>query len=266
MAGYVNNPPSNATPVTHYVNNPTSIATPVTNYANSPGGPPGLAGLLAWYDAQNINLLGNAGVNDADPIGTWKNAAATGATLDIVQATAGKKPTFRKIAAAGKINNLSAVESTDGLRHLTNAGYAVVAQPLTWAWVFRSTAAGTQYISSGSNGAGNSNRTLFTGVNPSMFAGTSQSPAGAIAANTWETAIARYDAAASTWTMNGSTNSGFGSVGALGIDSNGLFWDQLEGAGFGFIGFIAECLIWTIAPTVAEINAYLNAKYGVTPQ
>lgn len=264
MAGYVNNPPGPAPAITHYVNNPTSIVTPATNYTNSPGGPPGQGDLLAWYDAQNINLLGNVGVADADPVGTWKNAAASGAAYDQIQVNAGTKPTFRKIAAAGKINNLSAVESTDGLRHMQSAAFTLVAQPLTWAWVFRSTTAGTQVLSTG--GAANTNQTLFTTVNPSMFAGTTQNPALPIVANTWEAAVARYDAASSTWTLNASTVSGFGSVGTSGIDQIGLFWNPPETGGVGWVGFIAECLIWTTAPPVSAIIAYFNARYGVTPQ
>lgn len=229
-----------------------------------PSGPPGFAGLLAWYDAQNINLLGNAGVNDADPVGTWKNVAATGAAYDLIQANAATKPTFRKIAAAGKINNLSALESTDGLRHMRTAAFTLVPQPLTWAWVFRDTGVGTQVLSTG--GGANTNQTLTQGATYQMFAGTTQTPAPVPVANTWETIIARYDAAASTFTQNGVTVSGFGTVGTLGIDKIGVMWNDVETAGAGMIGFLAEMLVWTTAPTVAEITAYLNAKYGVTPQ
>lgn len=230
---------------------------------------PSFAGLLAWYDAQNINLLGNAGINDADPIGTWKNAAATGATYDMVQATAGKRPTFRRVAASGKINNLSAAESTDGLRHMATGAFTLTAQPLKWAWLFRNTATGTQVISSG--GAANTNQTLTQAAAYQLFAGTTQSPALVPAANTWEAAVARFDGASSTLNQNGVGASGFGTLGTLGIDQIGCFWNPAETAAAGMIGFLAEMLVWApvapaVMPTDAEIIAYFAAKYGATPQ
>src|SRR6266446_5458351 len=86
--------------------------------------PPGAA--VLWYDAQDINLLGNVGINDADPIGTWKNKGSLGSAADLLQASAPNRPLFRKIAAVGKINNLSALEG-DGARFMASSAFTVLA-------------------------------------------------------------------------------------------------------------------------------------------
>lgn len=224
---------------------------------------PSPGGLLAWYDAQNINLLNNVGILDADPVGTWKNAAPTGAAYDLLQATAGQRPAFRKIAAAGKINNLSAIESV-GAKSLQSSAFTLAPQPLTWALVWRNTAVGTQLVASGNAPNVNQFNTAVTAF--SLYAGTSQNPGFAYAANTWETFIVRYDGATSTATLNGVTVSGFGTLGTFGIDLITLFWNAANTGGADMIGLIAECAIWTAAPTHAEITAYFNAKYGITPQ
>ncbi|HET6283881.1 MAG TPA: hypothetical protein VFH73_23200, partial [Polyangia bacterium] len=220
--------------------------------------------LLAWHDMQNINLLANVGINDADPIGTIKNAATTGATYDLIQAAAGKRSLFRKVADGTKINGLSAIESVGGGKHYQSNAFTLVAQPITWMWVFRNTATGTQVIASG--GAANTNQTHSQVTAINMFAGTTQAPALNITANIWQTLIVRYDGAAATATLNGATVSGFGNVGALGIDQIGMLWNPAESAGADFIGFMAEQAIWTGNPSVAAIIAYANAKYGANPQ
>lgn len=79
------------------LNRPTGLKRPLGGL-NRPGTafvPGNQAALPLWLDGFDINLLGNSGISNDDPIGTWKNKGASGAALDVTQAVAGNKPLFK---------------------------------------------------------------------------------------------------------------------------------------------------------------------------
>ncbi len=106
---------------------PTSFATkwPATGFATEwplssnaktwPSGatlpvPPGAP--VVWYDPQDIDLSANGTLVDGQSLSIWKNKGTLGSAWDLLQATGATQPTFKKIAAAGKMNSLSSVLST----------------------------------------------------------------------------------------------------------------------------------------------------------
>lgn len=60
-----------------------------------PTAPANLAGMPMWLAGWDVNLALNVGIADNDPIGTWKNKGAGGATYDVTQGTAADKPLFK---------------------------------------------------------------------------------------------------------------------------------------------------------------------------
>lgn len=264
MSGYINSPVGPAAAITHYVNNPTSNLTPVARYVNSPGSsvvPPGTPFL--WFDGQDINLLGNAGILDADPVGTWKNKGSLGSAGDIVQGTAGTRPIFRKIAAAGKINNLSAVEG-DGTRFINGSAFTALVQPVLLAVVFKVTDLTVTHTVFDGGGA-TSNLSIISGTGAvQLFSGAAGLPGQTIPAATWETCVALFSGAASWSRLNGAQSANI-NAGTNQSTSASLF-DIASGTIMK--GMIEEFLLWNggTLPSGADIEAYLNAKTGVTPQ
>lgn len=217
-----------------------------------------------WFSGNDVNLLSNAGIADLDPIGTWKNKGALGAAWDMVQATAGNKPLFKLISAAGKMNNKPALRF-DGIDdYIASAVNGIQAQPATWVIVGKSTGAGTQVWFSGSS----SNRNqIYTGVLViNLYAG-GVAPTGAnIVANTYHTMSGLFTGVSSTGALDGSV-SGAVNPGVAGFDQVAV------GAGPPYPTAPAAIDVLQLAafiggsqPTHAQLVASVTAQYGATPQ
>jgi hypothetical protein len=222
--------------------------------------PPGAP--LLWYDAQDINLLSNAGIADGDPIGTWKNKGVLGAIGDEIQATAGARPLFRRVATPGKINNLSAVEG-DTARFMTTAAIGPFSQPLVIGIVFRPTDLATYVWYSGS-AAAQCEMYFTAAANLVMAAGADSNVGLNVAAVTWQSWNGTYNGASSFGRLDGAqgVTRTFGSGGLSGFT---LFAEGASG-GFKAKGMIAEAIVCNDGTTGAQLETYFAAKYGVTPQ
>jgi hypothetical protein len=231
-----------------------------TFQALSPPGSP-----LLWFDGQDVDGLGNANAAliDGQQIGTWVNKGSLGAAANAVQATAGIRPLFRKIAVPGKIGNLSALEG-DGTKQLASALFASQVQPITWAIVVRCTGAGSQIFFSGPGG-GHAHQLYVTGgTSLNAFAGTNAVTGQVIVANTFHQLGMVGNGAATTGDKDGVSVGPFAG-GANDITGVSLFADTTP-ASF-MTGFIAEVAAWQgAAPTLAARTAYFTAKFGALPQ
>ena len=216
-----------------------------------------------WFDAQNVDGLNNSTMIDGQQVGTWVNLGSAGAGGNAVQATAGLRPLFRLVATAGKINNKSAVQG-DGTQFLQSAGITAVNQPLVVAAVWRSTSIASLVGLLDSNGGRDMiSMTAGTGA-LNMYAGTGPVSTGLTLANTtWEVLVATFNGASSFLRMNGVQGSTI-SVGALTNTGSNLF--SASGGTSIAAGFIEEALYYSDGTTPAQIEAYLTAKIGATPQ
>lgn len=227
------------------------------------GGPPGSP--VLWFDGQDVDGLGNsnAALIDGQQIGTWVNKGSLGVGANAIQATAGIRPLFRKIAAAGKLNNLSALEG-DGTKQLASAAFASQAQPMTWAIVARSTGVAAQIFFSGPGG-GHAHQLFLGGLAISIFAGSIVATGQSIVANTFHHLGMVGNGASSSGNKDG-VSVGPVAGGANDVTGVSIFADTTP-ASF-LIGFVAELIAWQGAspPSLAAIASYLTTKYGAFPQ
>lgn len=224
--------------------------------------PPGTPSL--WYDAQNIDGLNNSSLVDGQVIGTWSNRGSLGSSGNVVQATAGLKPTYKQVASSGKLNNKSCVRS-DGARSMQSGALTTLTQPTLIAAVALTTsvAAGIRWIIDG-----RTTQRDAMGQNGSpveIFAGTFIQPGQNWSANTYQNVDCTFNGASSVCDMDGTASSSF-NPGAGGLDGVTLFSDLA--AGSLWIGDIVEVLVYNGGgqPTAAAVRAYFTAKYGATPQ
>lgn len=259
MPAYFNSPSSRPTALTNYTNSPTSPAAVVTNYQNSPFGLPPASPYL-WYDAQDINLGGNAGILDTDPIGTWKNKGSAGVAGDLTQAVGANKPLFKKLGLAGKLNNLSTV--TFGAKWVTVAAGLSVNQPDLVAIVLKTTNLNSIVVYQMTAGGAQQLAINPVGGFWELYAGTVQNTSIAATINnyhllltTWNAASTGFRADLATGTVPGTVGTQNGTGFTLGSDPGGLN---------PMAGEIAECIVWNTVPANADVEGYFNAKYGST--
>jgi hypothetical protein len=228
--------------------------------------PPGSP--LIWFDAQNIDGTNNSSLIDGQSIGTWTNLGSLGATGNAVQATAGLKPIFRLVAAAGKINNKSAVEFTAANSScMATTTFAGQGTTIYYAAIVKAK------TSQGAGGwivdgfAGNRQQWGFVALQHRLFSASGAPTTGqTIALNTWQSVGAQFSG---TSTSSFSRQEGVSS--ALVDTSPGASLTNIAlGCGAGgaatFDGFIEELLVYVGTPSIAPIEAYLTAKVGTTPQ
>jgi len=223
--------------------------------------PPGAP--FMWFDAQNVDGLGNSTMVDGQQVGTWVNLGSAGAGANAIQATAGLRPLFRKIATPGLIGNKSAVQS-DGTQFMATAVLGAVVQPIVVAVVFRATSiASLCAIIDSNSGRDMISFTAGTGA-LNMYAGAGPVATGLTLANaTWETLVATFNGASSFLRMNGTQ----GSTINAGTSSNtgAELFSALAGTSI-VPGFIEEALFYSDGTSPAAIEAYIAAKIGATPQ
>lgn len=222
---------------------------------------------ILWFDAQNIDGLGNsnAALTDGQQVGTWVNLGSLGTSANLTQATGALRPLFRKVATAGKINNLSAVQS-DGTQWTMSLSFATQNAPNLHLTVWRA----TDFAQQGDlyDGAISRNILFFSlttgGLN--MYAGSAvTSTSQTVAAATWETTLANFQGATS-WTRLNGAQSGNLNPGTGNLDRIVMFSDSVGTASTIAKCMIAEHVCWNgAAPSSASIEAYVTAKYGVTP-
>lgn len=217
-----------------------------------------------WFDAQNVDGLGNSSLTDGQAVGTWVNLGSIGATGNALQATAGAKPAFRKIATAGKLNGLSGIESIDNVRVMNSSAFSSQAQPYVVAAVWRNnngagvatvmgnTVANMKWYSNGGSGMK---------IEVSAVSVTSTT---LITTGTYYMGTATVNGASSEERIDGSSN--LGTTGATAFGTVISLFDS--GAGQNITGIIAEILVYFGAglPALPSIEAYFTAKYGSFPQ
>ncbi len=222
---------------------------------NSPPGTPTL-----WFDAQNIDGLGNSSLVDGQQIGTWTNLSSLGAAANAVQATGGLRPTFKLLGSSGKINNKSSVLFTP-TQWMQTPNVANQAQPNVICAVMKPIA-GNGTIADGNDGV-NRNDLLFSGGTFQLFAGTSlYNSAIAATAGSYHVLRALFNAASSTIRVNKATSTAGTSPGTAILD--GLSIGVAGDATTPINGEIVELLVYGAgtAPADALLDAYFDTKYG----
>jgi hypothetical protein len=214
---------------------------------------------LIYYDGQDTNLKRNWGVTDGGTILTHKNKGSLGTTADATQATSGQRWIFRKIAASGKLKNLSALEN-DGARRMSTGTFTALTQPLLLFWVARTNGSGNNVIYGGLSW-----EAYTATLAPQFYAGSFGGGVGSITANTFHSYYQLGNGASGATKLDGSgstVNLGTNSISQLIIGSDG-------GATF-MTGFLETFLVYggltSNHPLSATLSAWVTAKIGATPQ
>lgn len=225
--------------------------------------PPGFSGLRAWYDAQDINLLGNVGIADLDPIGTWKNKGSLGSAADIVQGVAGQRPKFSLVASAGKISNRSAVRFVAASNtYLQSASFAALTQPNLIALVLRRSASADGVWFDGMTL--HRQQVWYDSIANkfSIYAGTVRNADIGPTLNGYDLVVATFNGASTAMRVN-LTNAVIGNPGTQ--DMTGVTIGCNSDPASPIDGDVAEALVYNgTLPTVADVEAYFRAKYGQT--
>lgn len=219
--------------------------------------PPGTPVFL--FDAQNIDGTANSSLVDGQTLGTWINGGSTGAGGNAVQATGGLRPTFKKVASAGKLNNLSSVLFTP-TQWMQTANTATFAQPNVICVITKIAAAST--IADG-NDAVNRNDILSSAGTWQQFAGTAlYNSTLASGVGTYHVLRSLYNTTLSTIRANKVTSTPGTSPGAASID--GISLGVAGDATSPLNGEIVEVVVYGAgtAPADALLDAYFDAKYG----
>jgi hypothetical protein len=221
---------------------------------------------FSWYSAQNVNRSGNTGIGDGTNLASWNNLGTIGAAAD--NARQAGNCLFHKVAAIGRMGNLSGVEF-DGTGWMTTPLFAaraatwilgmVVMLPFptvgSWGWCDGSstsrgglfTSAGTEHISMASSGIADSGLAITT--------------------NTFETVVAVFNGASSFVRLNATQSANINP--AIGGGLTGVTLGSLiTGIDIAHI-FILEYMASDQAVDIANptgFEAWAAASYGATPQ
>jgi hypothetical protein len=213
---------------------------------------------LIWYDTQDVTLKRNFGVLDAAALLTLKNKGTIGSAADTTQATTGIRWVFRKIAVAGKMNNLSALQN-DGTRKMSSSAFTAIPQPNIIATFMRCAASGSETLNNTSG-----TQTYFAGANISVYAGNFAG-SGVVVANTFHMLAVTFNGSPSQVSVDGTTTA----AGNLGTNSHTSVTLGTDGASSYLTGFFLEQMVYAGAgnlPSIASLNAYGALKFGALPQ
>lgn len=233
---------------------------PWTSIAPSSPVPPGNPGL--WYDAQDINA-GGAQPGDGAAISAWKNKGTLGAAWDLAQATGAAQPLFQAIATPGQIANRSSVKST-GTQWMATA--VLSAQPVAavCATVWRSDSVAASVFAYDGNTGGREGVNVFTGGIIQLSGAGTYNTTQTLSVSTWNALVVNYNTGATSFLRLNGIQGASGNCTPGGITGVTLF--SFAGGGGIATGQIAEQLWYWDGTPVADIEAYLSARYGATPQ
>lgn len=225
--------------------------------------PPGAP--IVWFDPQDIDLSSNGTLTDGASIATWKNKGSLGSAWDALQATGATQPTFKKVSAAGKINNLSSVISNGSQWMQTALQSARPSANFIMALGFKCTSiASTQFLIDGHTGGrsglattGTSGALIVTGAG----AVTSNK---SVAAGAYDVAVVSFNGASTIVTLDGSDS-------AAVSPSNQALTGVTLFSGVTPPSLVAsaellDVLIYEDSTTKAQIASFYSSKYGATPQ
>lgn len=223
-----------------------------------------------WFDAQDVNLLGNAGLANNAPIATWSNKGSFGATANAVQATGANQPLFKTVAQAGKLQGLSAIRFDGSNDNLKTGVVATIAQPNIWAVILRlSSVATDQNMVDGRVPPTNRNAIIFdftVSGKLQMYAGTARSLITPTV-NAYHMLICTFNGASSSARADLNTVALGGSPGTAVVDGVCLGSEPTPSAFMN--GDIVELLGYNgtapnVLPDPLAIEAYFKAKYGAS--
>ena len=220
-----------------------------------------------WFSANNINGLANVGLNNNDPLATWKNLGSLGSGWDALQAVAGNKPLFKSTAVSGKMGNKPGVLFDGADDYMLSTVQTAQAQPSTFCVVVRQETNVTGVFNSGSAANRQQLFTVFgVALEYFLFASGSATTLKNLTLQTFHTLTAVFNGASSVGGLDGSL-SGSINPGANTLDQIGL------GAGPAYPAAPANCYLMQVAgffggsqPTHAQLVASVAAVYGATPQ
>jgi len=220
--------------------------------------PPGSP--IFWFSAQSIDGALNSTLVDGQQIGTWVNLGSTGAGGNLVQATAGLRPTFKLLASAGKINNKSSALFVP-TQWMQTANTATFAQPNVICAVVRpNTGSGT--VADG-NDAVNRNDILLSGSTWQLFAGTAlYNSTLAATANVYHVVRSLFNTTSSTIRANKVTSTAGTSPGAASID--GMSIGVAGDATTPLSGEVVEIVVYGAGTQPADglLDSYFDGVYG----
>jgi hypothetical protein len=244
-------------PLCDFINQEISLGRITIGGGISPPGAP-----VLFFDAQNTDGTNNSSLVDGQQIATWKNLGSLGAAGNIAQGTAGVRPFYRLVAAAGKINNKSAIEST-GTHWMVGSAFTGLTQPTMVAIVWKSSSlAATATLFDGALG-GNVSVLNTTGALQG-FSGAGYLPGQSIVVNTWNVNIMTFNPSPNSQNRLNGANGASSNAGGTLVTNAALF--ALTGGTTILNGMIEEVIIYTDATTPAQVEAYVATKLGAMPQ
>ena len=221
--------------------------------------PPGSPRL--WYLASNLNGANNAGVDDADPIGTWTNLGSDGTGSNAVQAVSGARPSYDEVEATLGDKAID----FDGSDYMQTATIANLWQPSKICLVYRqdSGAVSTNFIEGLNSGNRQSISTSGGGSRDlQIYAGSSVVASGKlITFGAWHMVIVSFNGAASYVRLDGSQSANLspGTHKLAGLTIGGIY------SGSSFLnGAMAEVIVYDNGTSIVDtdVEDYFSSRYG----
>lgn len=221
---------------------------------------PAAAGQFLVFDSMNSDRQGDLTLTNNAPQASVSNLGTLGSANDWAQATLANKPLFRSVAVAGKIGDLSAMDSPDQARYMTTPTFTAVPQRIVIAMlIFPTSSTGVQIWW---NGRDASDLQVYTsGGQFGMYAGSGQLTGVSQTLNKWNIVICDFNGASSKIKVNGGTLTSLaGSPGTGGLNQCTVM-AQFD-AGFKAAGMLAYGAAWaTTLPALTDIENYLAIRF-----
>jgi hypothetical protein len=216
-----------------------------------------------FYDVGDVNH-GGAAPGDGSNIASFGNDGSFGVGADLTQATAGAKPFYRAVATAGKASNSPAIQS-DGARWMQSPVIAAQALPCKVGIVFRVEDLAATYVLFDGPAAGGrcgAYVTATTGAIHMIGNGDVSTALNAVAA-TVHTGVFVFNGASSYLRLDGvqSANINPQPQQLTGFTLGAFFNGSSMWKGYNWLSGV-----WMDGTSDANIEAYLAARFGATPQ
>lgn len=225
--------------------------------------PPGSP--IAWFDAADVDGRRSTTIAQGASLATWvdRGSRASNAT----QGTAGLRPTFQRIASRRRLASSAAVRFDGADDYMATAAAAPnLSSPVTVAAVWRSTGvAGTAYVVDRALTAAFRARIFrAAAVHTIGSEATTATHATAVVADDWNASAAVLGAADSLQRLNGAEEQEAADLSDT-TGTGGFTLGATDAGASPLGGDIAEVLVWSGAVDLAEVDAYLAARYEDFP-
>lgn len=221
------------------------------------------AGPIFDFDAANVDGRHNATLTPGAAISAWVNVGSFG--VDLAQATGANQPTFQMVATRTRLEDSPAVRFDGSDDRMDTSGGGTITGPVTVAvvWRARTVGAGDAYVL---DRLGAFAFRLFRNGSTETWGAEANTVthATALTADSWNASTAVLKSSGTTHRLNGveeseatdmSDTAGSGDI-RLGMNGSAASPGDVD---------IARVLVWDGEVSLDEIDAYIAARYGATP-